>query len=250
VSGWISDQLALRVERQLAAYRPDIVVLYMGWNDFQTYSPYRPPPAQSWFEERYGVVAPGDRLGLRSVELLSAAYASLAARVAGKIERRLETGPTNSPHPAGDVYRFYRESLDRIATAYRQQDPGVRIAICTLVGRWPMAPPSDTSNPWWIKERRLSQTEAADAVARFNELIRQYARSRDLILIDAAAEFARLDRKALMWDFAHMQSEGYELLALVIYEGLVRAGAVAGAPSPRAEDLMAKYRLRGAATSS
>ena len=28
VSGWTSDQLALRAERQLAAYRPDIVVLY------------------------------------------------------------------------------------------------------------------------------------------------------------------------------------------------------------------------------
>jgi lysophospholipase L1-like esterase len=248
VSGWISDQLALRAERQLAAYRPDIVVLYMGWNDFQTYSPYGSPPARSWFEDTYGMVTP-DRLGLRSVELLSAAYTSLSTRVATKI-RPLRTSPAESPHPAGEVYRFYRASLDRIVTAYRQQNPGVRIAICTLVGRWPMAPPGDTSDPWWIKERRLSQAEAAEAVARFNELIRQYARSRDLILIDAAAAFARLDRTALMWDFAHMHSEGYELLALVIYEGLVRAGAVAGAPSPRAEALMAKYRLSGAPTSS
>jgi lysophospholipase L1-like esterase len=134
--------------------------------------------------------------------------------------------------------------------AYRQQDPGVRIAICTLVGRWPMAPPEDSSDPAWIKERRLSQTEAAGAVARFNDVIREYAQRHHLILIDAAAAFAPLDRRALMWDFAHMQAEGYELLALVMYDGLVRAGAVTGGPSPRAEVLMAKYRLSAAPTSS
>jgi lysophospholipase L1-like esterase len=243
VSGWTSDQLALRAERQLAAYRPDIVVLYAGWNDFQSYDPYGPPPARSWFEEAYGAVPPGERLGLRSVQLLSAAYVSASTRVAARIKSR-GARAAEPPRATADVYRFYRASLDRIVSAYRHQDPGVRIAICTLVGRWPMAPPEDTSDPEWIKGRRLSQTEAAGAVARFNDVIREYARWHDLTLIDAAAAFAHLDRKALMWDFAHMQAEGYELLALVIYEGLVRAGAVTGAPSPRAEVLMAKYRPR------
>lgn len=249
VSGWTSDQLALRAERQLAAYRPDVVVLYAGWNDFQTYDPYRPPPARSWFEEAYGVVPPGERLGLRSVELLSAAYTAVSTRVAARIRSRRARG-AEPPGAGGEAYRFYRANLDRIVTAYRQQDPAVRIAICTLVGRWPMAPPEDTSDPTWIKERRLTQTEAASAVDRFNDLIREYARAHGLILIDTAAAFAHLDRTALMWDFAHMHAEGYELLALVIHDGLIRAGAVAGTPSPRAEALMAKYRRGAVRTAS
>ena len=113
-----------------------------------------------------------------------------------------------------------------------------------------MAPPEDPSGPLWIKTRSLSQTDAAGAVARFNDLIREYARAHGLILIDTAATFTSLDRQALMWDFIHMHSEGYELLALVIYDGLVRAGAVAGTPSPRLEALMAKYRLGTAPASS
>ena len=249
VSGWTSDQLALRAERQLAAYRPDIVVLYAGSNDFQSYDPFGPPPTRSYFEQVFGVLPPGERFGLRSVQLLSAAYTSVSTRAAGKT-KSLGVRRAEPPGKTADVYRFYRASLDRIVRAYRQPDPGVRIALCTLVGRWPMAPPEDPSGPVWIKARSLSQTDAAGALARFNDLIREYARAHDLILIDTAAAFASLDRQALMWDFIHMHSEGYELLALVIYDGLVRAGAVAGAPIPRLEALMAKYRLGAARASS
>jgi lysophospholipase L1-like esterase len=249
VSGWTSDQLALRAEHQLRAYRPDIVVLYAGWNDFQSYDPYGPPPTRSYFEQVYGRLPPGDRLGLRSVQLLSAGYTSLSTRLAGKMSAR-GAGGGGPAGPPAEVYRFFRQSLDRIVRAYREQDPTVRIAICTLVGRWPMAPPEDPSGPTWFKARGLSQTDAAGALARFNDLIREYARAHHLILIDTAATFVSLDRQALMWDFIHMHAEGYELLALVIYDGLVRAGAVAGAPSPRLDALITKYRHRAAPAAS
>ena len=250
VSGWTSDQLALRAERQLAAYRPDIVVLYAGWNDFQSYDPFGPPPTRSYFEQAFGVVPPGERLGLRSVQLLSAAYTSVSTRVAGKMK---SLGAARSGATGQDGRR-----VPVLPGQSRPDRGGVSAAGSRACGsrsarwwrRWPMAPPEDRSGPLWIKARSLSQTDAAGAVARFNDLIREYARAHDLILIDAAATFASLDRQALMWDFIHMHAEGYELLALVIYDGLVRAGAVAGAPSPRLEALMAKYRLGAAPASS
>jgi lysophospholipase L1-like esterase len=241
VAGWLSDQLALRAERQLAAYRPDVVILYAGWNDFQSYDPYAPPPARSWFDEAYGAMPLGDRLGLRSLELLSAAYTSVRARAARAIDSRWT--PRGQLRPAEAVYRFYLVNLDRIAAAFRAQHLPVRIALCTLVTRWPMAPPDDHSSPGWMPIRRVDQAEAAGAVAQLNDLIREHARSRGFVLIDAAAEFASLDRRALMWDFMHFYPEGYELLAEVMYDSLLRAGAVTGAPSPRLEALAAKYRL-------
>ena len=87
-------------------------------------------------------------------------------------------------------------------------------------------------------------------LARFNDLIRDYAESRDLLLIDAAAAFSTLDRAMLQTDFAHLSAEGYELLAEVIYAGLRRGGYVRGETSPRFAELRDKYRAGGTLRSS
>jgi lysophospholipase L1-like esterase len=76
VAGWISDQWALEAELRLSAYRPDIVIFYAGWNDFQTYAPQFPPPATSWFKSAYGYL-PGAASWLKSVTLLGALWSKL-----------------------------------------------------------------------------------------------------------------------------------------------------------------------------
>lgn len=252
VAGWVSDQLALRAEEQLALYKPDVVVLYAGWNDLQSYDPYGPPATRSIFEIMYGTVPPGERLGLKSVVLLSAAVTALRAQSGASTPA---TAPPAPERPSiTDHYRFYLASLDRIVTAFREGDPRVRIAIGTLVGRWPQGTLQDFTDgkygrTYWMKTRKLTPGEAAQSLRRFNDLIRQYAKARGLILIDAEAAFANLDRGTLQYDFAHMHAEGYELLAELMYDGLVRAGAVTGAPSPRRDVLLQKYALTPAPVS-
>jgi lysophospholipase L1-like esterase len=246
VAGWVSDQIALRAERELAAYQPDVVVLYMGWNDFQSYNPYGPVPRESYFQTTYRGERISETVGLRSVQLLSAALS--AARM------RWLPPPASSAAPAGpasaeQTYQFFLASLDRIVTAYRSQDPGVRIAICTLVGRWPQGTLQEyaeaaNGRTWWMKLHDLTPAQAAGALARFNDLVREYARKHGLILIDADQAFADLDRARLQWDFAHLHAEGYELLSEVIYRGLVEAGAVPGGRSGRLEALVSKYARR------
>lgn len=54
VSGWISDQWTIYSETELHRYRPDLVILYAGWNDFQAYDPFQPPPTISFFDQHYG----------------------------------------------------------------------------------------------------------------------------------------------------------------------------------------------------
>jgi hypothetical protein len=75
VAGWTSDQVALWSEKKVGQYSPDIVVLYVGWNDFQSYDPFRSPPAVSNFESTYGsarfIV---DSSPLKLVPLSSAVY--------------------------------------------------------------------------------------------------------------------------------------------------------------------------------
>jgi lysophospholipase L1-like esterase len=246
VSGWVSDQAALRAEFELSDYRPDIVLLYLGWNDFQSYDPYGPQSRESYFDAVYGQNHVRNRLGSRAIELLSGVVTAVRGR---GIERgAVEHAGTGETAPS-EIYRFFLISLDRIVTAYRMSTPRVKIAICTLVGRWPygtLEEYEEKSNgrTWWMKHHGLTPVQAAAALDRFNALIREYARKRDLIMIDAAKAFDGVDRARLQWDFAHLHAAGYELLAEVMYRGLVEAGAVHGERSSRLEALTAEYARR------
>ncbi|HEU5305514.1 MAG TPA: GDSL-type esterase/lipase family protein, partial [Gemmatimonadales bacterium] len=134
VSGWVSDQAALRAEWELADYKPDIVVLYLGWNDFQSYDPYGPKWGESYFNAVYGPDRVRDRLGLKSVELLSGVASAVRVRM---MKRPAAARERAEPVAPAEIYRFFVASLDRIGVAYRTSNPRVKIAICTLVGRWP-----------------------------------------------------------------------------------------------------------------
>ena len=50
VSGWVSDQWAMYSESELNRYAPDIVIFYGGWNDFQSYDPFKGVPRVSYFQ--------------------------------------------------------------------------------------------------------------------------------------------------------------------------------------------------------
>jgi hypothetical protein len=137
--------------------------------------------------------------------------------------------------------------MDRIVSGFRNRDSNVRLAVCTLIGRWPYGTEAEFKSgqgaTWWMKSHGLSPVQAAAALDRFNGVIREYAKSRGLLLIDAENSFSGLDRGKLQWDFAHLTPEGYELLAEVIYDGLRSAGVVKGEPSSRLEQLLHKYRV-------
>ena len=254
VSGWISDQVALWAERKVARFRPDVVVLYVGWNDFQSYNPFANPPASSYFEVTFGnPFRLAEDFPLKTVVLASAGYDFALRRLRRAAGMPLPTGSNGYATTAEANYKFYIANLDRIVTAFKSANPDTRIAISTLVGRWPQGTEADfTSNQgrtWWMKQHELSAEQAAAAIRRFNSLIRTYARSSGLLLIDAEAVFAEIDRAHLLWDFAHMHPEGYELLANVMYEELRQGGAVAGNPSSRILELKERYRLPAAASS-
>jgi lysophospholipase L1-like esterase len=247
VSGWVSDQVALRAEHEAAAYRPDIVVLYVGWNDFQAYDPYRPPAQLSYFDIFYagGLVRENAAIRFKTVALATAAYQRLAAsqRVAACLSGASSKAAAREPPER--VYRFFVRSLDRIVAAFRTTNPNVRVALSTLVGRWPHGSRSDLESDqgrtWWMRIHDCSPQTGADDLHRFNDLIRAYVRERNLTLVDEAAVFDPLDRGAIMWDFAHMNGEGYELLAEVMYEALRSSHIVDGEPSSRRRDLQHKY---------
>ncbi len=240
VPGWVSDQIALRAEHELSAYRPDTVILYVGWNDFQFYDPLSPAPAISYFEHQYGRAIWKQYAAhwLKSVALLSGLYHS-------------RTVPAPTLHAAGpaspeELYRFLIANLDRIVTAFRKTNPATKIFVCTLVGRWPKGKPEDwagTPTLAWISQHNVTLEQAAAYVEAMNNQLSRFARIRSLPLIDAAGAFEDLDRPRLIWDWSHMYPEGYELLAWTMFDELRREGVLEGQPGSRYAELRAKYRL-------
>jgi GDSL-like Lipase/Acylhydrolase family len=214
----------LLAERELAALRPDIVVLYAGWNDFAAYSPHLEAPKKSTFEYIYGYL-PGPAHWLRSVTLLHAALQKLTATMTS--EPRTGTGPSVQTE-AGHIralYKFYLLNLDRTIAAFRKENKDVRIVISTLVGRWPYESEDyfrdGNNSTWWMKTEGQDDSKTAyQHLGRFNELIRDYAKQNGLVLIDAASRFESVKREEIMWDFCHMTDVGYHMLAEIIFNGL------------------------------
>lgn len=236
----MSDQVALRAEHELTVFRPDAVILYAGWNDFQSYDPTSHPPAISYFDYAYG----GTKwkqyatMWLKSVALASAWYHSRAAAPALHA-----AGPAASP---AECYRFLLASLDRIVAAFRAKNPAVKIFVCTLVCRWPHGSPREWAHTpaiWWMVQHHLRPEDGWAHLPALNGEFRAFARSRGLPLIDTAAAFEDLDRGRLQWDWAHMYPEGYELLAWTMFDALRDRRIIEGQRAPRHTALLEKYRL-------
>jgi lysophospholipase L1-like esterase len=242
VPGWVSDQVALRAEHQLAAYKPDAVILYVGWNDFQSYDPLGPEAAVSYWEFAYKGKTWKQQATtwFKSVALLSAWYHA---------ESRIEMPAVDSVtrRPAGGHYKFLLQNLQRITAAFRAANPEVQIFLSTLVGRWPAGTAEEWKHiapVWWMPRHDVSVQRAAALVAAMNDEFRMFAARHGVHLIDMAAEFERLDRAKLQYDWAHMISDGYELMAWTMYEALVEAGALRSTgPSARAHRLRVQYAV-------
>jgi lysophospholipase L1-like esterase len=244
VSGWVSDQVALWAEHKVAAYKPDVVIFYTGWNDFQAYSPFSVPGPISYFQVAFGnPYRVESDFPIKTVVFAIAAYEAMTRKpFAPPVQ--LTPSAEGYVQSAQENYRYLFASLDRAIAALRRANPDVKIVISTIVGRWPEGGREEFDKPnghtWWMKDR-IDPQQAATAMERFNEAIRTYARARAVVLIDPARVLSGTDRRRLQWDFAHFSDEGYELLANTIYSELLRQQVVKGAPSPRMTELMSKY---------
>lgn len=245
VSGWASGQIALKAEFELAAFRPDVAFLYAGWNDFQGYDPFYPPQSQPAIEKMFGTdLFQEASHQLRTVALMDAAVGWVKWKVQHRLRKiAKKRGPAD--FAPVDTYRFYLHNLDRIVKAFRSANPETVIVASTIVGRWPTESLGDYESRWgrtyWMVEHEVSQEEAARRLAVFNQLIRDYAAANDIVMIDAAAFFADLDRSRLQTDFAHFTDEGYELLAQLIADSLERAAIIELEPNARLAQLTRAY---------
>ena len=251
VPGWLSDQVALRVQHQIAQFKPDVAILYVGWNDFQSYDPRLPVAIESSFALGFGLTPWRQyaRSASKAVAILSAVYERRSRPPTPDDYREAEAHST----PPDQRYRFLVRHLDDIVHDLKAANPKAKIFVCTLVGLWPQGSPEAWTKmqvPWFVSNHKLTPQEVASYVRELNDQLRQFAATHDASLIDIAAIFDPLDRTRLQWDFAHMYADGYELMALSMFEALCASGLVKGEASRRYETLLATYRLPSSASTT
>jgi lysophospholipase L1-like esterase len=244
VPGWLSDQVALRVQHQIAQFKPDVAILYVGWNDFQSYDPRLPLATESSFALGFGLTPWRQyaRSASRAVAILSALYERRSHPPTPDDYREADAHST----PPDQRYRFLLRNLDDIVRELRSANPDIKIFVCTLVGLWPQGSAEAwraMAVPWFVSRRKLAPAETARFVEELNDQLRRFAAAHETRLIDLAAVFAPLDRTRLQWDFAHMYADGYELMALCMFEAFRASGLIEGRATGRFEELLSAYRL-------
>lgn len=231
VAGWVSDQWALASKLKFAAYKPDIVIFYCGWNDFQSYSPYGPPPEASYY--KYWESNSAKLLStppLKSVTLLKE---WIGAKVE-KYKRKRGALPDSSDktivkpglEQPQELYKFFTRNLTQAITAFKEQNPNVKIIISTLVGRWPHDTQEQFEDSqgrtWWMIDNKTTRTEAARLLGLLNGVIENYAKENKFYFVDMDKAFNGLNKQKLFIDFCHLTHEGYEILAKTFFEYITK----------------------------
>jgi lysophospholipase L1-like esterase len=242
VPGWLSDQIALRVHHQILGFRPDVVILYAGWNDFQSYDPLRPVATESSFVLGYGGTPWMQYANSTSKTLALLSGLWVRRPVPGHTAEEFRDAAANATPPA-QRYRFLLKNLADIVQELQTANPSIKIFVCTLAGMWPQTTPDGKMVvPFWVNEHHVTPLRAAQFVDELNAQLGRFAVEHGAGVIDVAAVFAPLDRLRLQWDFAHMYKDGYELVAWTMFRALTAAGIVKARPSDRYEALLSTYR--------
>jgi lysophospholipase L1-like esterase len=211
VEGYSARHVLARLEKEVLPIAPDMVIIYVGWNDLFGRDPERRLPdvdRNSWF----------NRL-LRESYLLKGATKIVFERI-----RPLQEAVT--PERVARYQRFvpasFSEETRRIVATARAG--GVQVALATL--------PSLLGAEDWEVSRAILHYPAFTARPellrilweRYNQAIRQLAEEMDVPLLDLAQGVRSVrNGRTLFIDTLHFNTAGYHVVAEILLTGLARA---------------------------
>jgi lysophospholipase L1-like esterase len=226
IEGMNSELALRRLESRVAPLKPDLVTIYIGWNDLMKFDPDgqvenpRMALIARWLDRLWTVK------GLRKL-----LFYNLRPRIAPP-----RTGPESRTGHYAD-YRpavFERNLRKMIETA---RAIPARVVVMTL--------PTVVSDDMSVEDVRRANVQFpyfrgansvgdfVDLIAAYNRTIERVAAEEGVPVVDLAAEIdARPDRRALFLDTMHSTEAGRELISDILAREL-RAQGVLAALAPR-----------------
>lgn len=218
ISGLDTAQVTRRLESRVARLRPDVALIYVGWNDLTRKSPL----AQG---------DPGWRGDL--VAALDDLWTVRAARKAVfQILRPRLAAPRTGPASRSGRFRYYVPV--RFAEDLRRLVAGVRAIGAEPVLLTLPTPVHADATPAQLRLARITFPSVwgtyavgdfLDLLAAHNLVIRQVAREADAPLVDLAGGLgSRPDAFRYFHDTMHPNDRGMEAIAVQLETSLVRLG--------------------------
>ena len=214
VEGYNSRDALTVLERDIVRYQPDMVTLYIGWNDMMKHDPGNPGASERFARLSYVLY---DVYLIKLWRKMMFSY----------LRARFQSVETELPAEAARVYDGYtpyvfKENLERMIDV--SSKAGARVVLLTLPS--PLQPEMSGSEiaklyfPYYTHNLKVFHL----IYSKYNDTIREVAQRRGLPLLDLQAS---LDgRGDLFFDTAHMECEGHAVVAEQFTSLFERMGVV------------------------
>jgi lysophospholipase L1-like esterase len=212
IEGYNSEYALARLKHELLGYQPDMVIIYVGWNDLMKVNPDSVDSTG-----QYTWVA---RLLERSY--LVKGFSKLMFFYLRPIIVSPEVGGDRSGQLAFNEFvpASYRTNVSAMLDILRER------GIAAILVTRPTAVHPDMSRqdlasrniffPYYAGSYSVSKFLGLHGA--YNRVIRSVAVERDLALVDLDDIFNRYNKRNLFWDTMHPSEEGHVLVARALFE--------------------------------
>lgn len=215
IEGYNSRYALARVKEELLRYRPDIVTIYIGWNDLMKQSP----------DSQAETGAPSFLAELLNESYLVKAYKKLIFVMLRPIFFRPKVESDEADRQAYDGYipRQYEKNLQEMIGELKRA--GVQAVLFTLPT---VVEPGLSAEA--LKARGVffpyyggsfSVDRLLSLHTAYNRTIRSVGEREQVPVIDLDEAFLKLDRRPLFWDTMHPNEKGSAVIAEIVSKKLL-----------------------------
>jgi lysophospholipase L1-like esterase len=214
VEGYHSGFALARLKEDVLQYEPDLVTIYVGWNDFMKANPEN--------LEEVGQHAGLARLMERSY--LVKAYKKILFSYVRPLTAQPQPPSTDEDLRAYDTFEFpdFRDNLSEMIQILKARNIKVIVFTRPTVVREGMTQEDiDRQNvvfPWYGSG--FSVNRLLSLHRSYNRTIRSVAEAEGVPLLDLAQSFEQYDKDELFWDTMHPNEKGQQLIADQLIEKL------------------------------
>lgn len=222
VEGYGMDYALRLLETRIIPLSPDIVIMYIGWNDLYSTSPHNPrlPVPEEILNADLGELDWKRRI----TSVLDNLYIAKALKKMIYVYLPA-VFPVKGLPVSPEFTTYFETRLTQIIQATRRA--GAKPVVLTL--------PTLLSEQMSDRSLRMLHYPRAtwgdrmlflDLYRRFDHAIRETVEEEKVPLVDIAAHIDRLNKDALFFDTLHMHCEGYAEIARHIVSELRRQGLI------------------------